>query len=575
MKKRKAGIEAAAINRRSFLQCAAVCGAGLGFAPLWSSCAAPRRAAAVGPAKRPNIVMLMVDDMGYSDIGCYGAEIRTPNIDGLAEQGVRLTQFYTNPVCTPTRASLLTGCYAHQAGLATNNTWPSDDHGLYGPDSDRVKKRGNSFWQEMQFPAYNVLRTDTCTTIGHALKAAGYRTFMSGKWHVGDEKKYWPCNQGFDRSFVMIWGGGGHFAPTWCPYALDDQVFTDFPKDFYTTDYFFRYGMEFIEQRDPDQPFFLYLTPSAPHAPYQAWPEDIKKYDGVYDAGWDEVRRKRLEKQIALGLYPSETELPPRIAEQAGWSEEERKQDAVDSMEVLAAMVDRVDRNLGELIAFLRRRGELENTVFMFFSDNGGTPTAYGQPRKAFHPWGETRNTPCSKQKGWTHEGGIRSPFIMCWPGHLPAGAINRDYPGHVMDILPTCLDIAGTEYPRESNGRRLEPLEGTSLLPALRDPSYAPPRTLCWEFSGSGAIRDGDFKLVREYTDQYFGKGEATQRTGPWRLYNVRTDPGEIHDLVAQYPEKARELEAQYLAWEKRVGVVPHETVLERQAEFRARNRT
>jgi arylsulfatase len=234
-------------------------------------------------------------------------------------------------------------------------------------------------------------------------------------------------------------------------------------------------------------------------------------------------------------------------------------------------MIDRVDQKLGELIALLKRRGELDHTVFFFFSDNGGTPTTYRSYTNAFHPWGETRNTPCSKQKGFTHEGGIRSPFIMAWPGRTQPGAINRGQVGHVMDILPTCLDLAGAEYPKALPGRHIEPIEGLSLWPAASDPSHAAPRTLFWEFSGSGAVRDGDWKLVREFTDQYFGKGEATERTGQWHLYNVRTDPGEIRDLIAEHPEKARELEARYLAWEKRVGVVPHEEIKARQAAFKA----
>jgi len=369
----------------------------------------------------------------------------------------------------------------------------------------------------------------------------------------------------------MIWGGGAHFKPPWAPYALDDQPFTEFPDDFYTTDYFFKYGMEFIERRDPAKPFFLYLTPSAPHAPFQAWPADIKKYNGVYDAGWDEVRRQRLAKQIQLGLYPPGTELPPRFAGLPAWAAEKQQEKAANSMEVMAAMVDRVDQKIGELIALLRRRGELENTVIMFFSDNGGTPTSFGQPVEAFHPWGETRNTPCSKQKGWTHEGGIRSPLVVAWPGHLPAGAINHNHAGHVMDILPTCLDLAGGEYTRQMGHRLIQPVEGASLLPALRDPRHAAARTLCWELAGSGAMREGDWKLARAFTDQYCGKGEATERTGRWALYNVRTDPGEVHDLIAQHAAQARELEAKYFAWEKRVGVVPYERIKKLQAEFRA----
>lgn len=232
----------------------------------------------------------------------------------------------------------------------------------------------------------------------------------------------------------MIWGGGAHFKPPWCPYAPDDQPFTEFPDDFYTTDHFFKCGREFIERRDPAKPFFLYLTPSAPRAPFQAWPADIAKYNGVSDAGWEEVRRQRLAKQIQLGLYPPGTELPPWTEGMPGWAEEKHKENAANSMEVMAAMVDRVDQMIGELIALLRRRGELENTVIMFFIDNGDT-----------------------------------------------------------------------------------------------------------------------------------------TGRTGPWELYNVRTDPGEMHNLIAEYPAKARELEAKYFAWEKRVGVVPHEQIKKLQAEFRA----
>ena len=525
--------------------------------------------------RRPNIVLITVDDMGYSDIGCYGAEIRTPHIDWLAANGARLTQFYTNPVCTPTRASLLTGRYAHQAGLATNNTWPSVNHNLSPEELEKATaRRGNSFWDRMAWPAYHVLRTgDTCVSLGDVLRAAGYQTFMAGKWHVGDEKKYWPCNQGFDRSFVMIWGGGGHFKPPFSPYALDDQPFMDFPDDFYTTDYFFKYGIEFIEQSDRSKPFFLYLTPSAPHAPYQAWPEDIKKYDGVYDEGWDVIRERRLARQKQMGLYPDSLQLPPRIEGQTSWADEKDKENAANSMEVLAAMVNRVDQKVGELISTLRRMGELDNTLILFCSDNGGTPTTFGKPPQAFHPWGETRNTPCSKQKGWTHEGGIRSPLVAFWPDRIPAGAINHGYAGHVMDFMPTFLEVAQSSYPESLNGCRPEPMEGTSLLPALMNAQSLRAGRLFWEFSGSGAAREGDWKLVREFTPLYFGRGEAKQRSGQWELYNVREDPGETNNLIERHPEKARQLQAAYFEWEKRVGVVPYEEIKQKQSELGIRN--
>lgn len=500
--------------------------------------------------KRPNILLIVVDDMGYSDIGCYGGEIPTPNLDGLAANGVRLARFYNAAQCSPTRASLLSGLYPHQTGMGDMNA------------------RRERFWEQFGNPAYTGFRKEGLAILPEVLREAGYQCFMSGKWHVGDQPEFWPSERGFERTFSLIWGASEHFSgrPAWkqdgpiAPFIRDGRQLDALPDDFYTTDNFTDEAIRFIDESDPARPWFTYLPYTAPHWPIQAREHDVARHRGRYAAGPEALREQRFGRLKKLGLIPDSATLPPL---EAGVTEEAAH--AKDGewetwMETYAAMLDSVDQNVGRILKRLDERGELDNTLIVFFSDNGAD-TVRG-PR-----WGLVSNAPFRAHMVWVYDGGITSPLIAHWPAGIPEaqrGAMLGGY-AHVIDVMPTLLAAAGATRPAMKDGIQLAPMEGMDILPALRGEALLPDsRALFWERQGNEAVRLGDWKLVRAYNE---GKPDGAPdglgaRTGQWQLFNMAEDPGETRDRLSEYPALATDLHERYRRWSTRINVIPREIV-------------
>lgn len=494
-------------------------------------------------ADKPNIVVILVDDMGFSDLGCYGSEIPTPNLDALAANGVRFTQFYNTGRCCPTRASLLTGLYPHQAGVGHM----TDDKGV---------------------PGYRGRLNDSCVTIAEVLKPAGYFTIMSGKWHVGQNLGVTPWGRGFDRSLNPAAGGFYYGESSRYDLSLNGEKIeaTDprLPKNWYSTDLWTTFGLKFIDEALAEKkPFYLHLCHNAPHFPLQAPVDAIEKFRGKYKAGWGAIRDARYAKQIEMGIIDKSWAKSPRPQPVQPWAQvPQDEKDRFDHlMAVYAACVFRMDQAVGDLVAGLKERGVFDNTLILFMSDNGGNAESgpkgrtEGDPTKAASNWfcGESwafpQNTPFRLYKHYNHEGGIATPLIAHWPTGIAAKNELRHTPGHLIDIMATCADVGGATYPKEFNDKPITPLEGTSLKRLLVSSSPTPPgsRALFWEHEGNAAIRVGDMKLVR--------KG----RNAMWELYDMKTDRTELHDLAAAQPEKAKELAAQWEAWAERAHVKPY----------------
>lgn len=499
---------------------------------------------------RPNIVIILADDLGFSDIGCYGAEIHTPNLDRLAAEGLRFTQGYSAARCCPSRASLLTGLYPHQTGMGGMVTPP-----------DRPKPPG----------PYQGYLNDRCVTLAEVLREAGYRTYMSGKWHVGEAPQYWPRKRGFDRYFGLISGASSYFElldkePRKRVMALDDDSFTPTGDKFYMTDAFTDFAVQCLENHGRSEtPFLLYLAYTAPHWPLHAWPEDIAKYKDRYHIGWDVLREQRHKRQIELGVVDPKWPLSPRDEEVPPWDSVPNKDDWALRMAVYAAMVDRMDQGIGRVLDALRRIGAEENTLVMFLSDNGachegvegrklherGTfPGERGSFVAYERPWGNAGNTPFRLFKHWVHEGGIATPLIARWPAVITNGGGIADDVVHVIDIMPTCVDMAGAEYPTSHNGQPILPFEGRSMVPILSGGRRPRTRTLFWEHQTNAAVRDGDWKLV-------------SREAGRWELYNLVEDRTELHDRAQEKPRKVRLLQAKYDAWAERCGVASQERAI------------
>ena len=472
----------------------------------------------------PNLILIMVDDMGYSDIGCYGGEVDTPNIDMLAENGLRFTQFYNTAKCHTTRAELLTGNYAYHIGD-----------------------------QSMEYGA----------TFGEVLRTVGYRTLMAGKWHQNPL----PTTRGFDRYYGLADGCCNFFNPGLEPregegppgrkgktrvrrWAIEDKVimgYTNPDPKFYTTDAFTTYAIERLEEyQGEDKPFLLYLPYTAPHYPLHAWPEDIAKYRGKYRAGWDVIREQRFKRMKELGIIGENHKLTPR--ESKAWDElSDKEKDAEDlKMAVYCAMIDRVDQNLGRLFAKVKELGEWDNTLIMFLTDNGAcpeqpntTPDIPPGPVESYRTvsvgWANASNTPYRKFKSTDYEGGTRTPFIAHWPDVIKPGTMTGQV-GHIIDISATFRDITGAEYPKEINGKKTKPPVGLSLLPVFQGKEREPHTEIYWRFSKANAIRQGDLKAIRA------GKS--------WELYDLKTDPTETNNLAPEQPEKARELAEMWEQW-------------------------
>lgn len=499
-------------------------------------------------SRKPNILIIVADDMGYSDLGCFGSEIKTPNIDRLAEEGVRFRQFYNRGRCCPTRASLLTGLYPHNAGLG---------HMTYSGD-----------WG---LPGYRNELNTNCVTIGNVLQSAGYRTLLSGKWHVGETPSNWPRSRGFDEFFGLVQGGGNYFKLR--PYGMiarNDTLLTSLPADFYLTD---AIGDNAVAQlksthtESPGKPFFLYLAFTAPHWPLQAKQQDIRKYVQKYDIGYDAIRIRRYHRMQQLGVISQGTGLSEK--EGIVWDKlsDSLKKDLGLRMAVYAAQIDILDQNVGKVINYLRKIGELDNTLIMVLSDNGasseggpkglnnsplvsgyrdGDPELTGAPGEANSfksygtGWANVSNTPFRYYKSFTHEGGIRAPFIVRWPKQLSyaAGSFCDD-PADVIDLMPTVIAVSGAVYPQTWHGENIYPLDGISLLPSFQHKSSSEERTLYWVHEGNRAIRSGRWKLVAE-------------RSHPWELYDLTIDPSELRNIAANYPEKVAALSEKFETWRK-----------------------
>ncbi|MDA7756904.1 arylsulfatase [Opitutales bacterium] len=471
---------------------------------------------------RPNFILIMVDDMGYSDIGCYGGEVKTPNLDQLAQNGLRFTQFYNTAKCHTTRAELLTGNYAYSIG--DNNM----EHGA---------------------------------TFGEVLRPIGYRTLISGKWH----QVPLPTTRGFDRYYGLADGCSNFFNPginarpgeglpgrkrkSFRRWAIEDKVimgYTSPDKKFYHTDAFTSYAIDRLDEyKDEDNPFVLYLPYTAPHYPLHAWPEDIAKYRGKYKIGWDKIREQRFKRMNEMGIIGPNHKLTPRASK--AWDDlSEEQQDAEDlKMAVYAAMIDRVDQNLGRLFAKVKELGEWDNTLIMFLTDNGACseqpnttpdipPGSVESYRTVSVGWANASNTPYRKFKSTDYEGGIRTPFIAHWPGVIKPGMTNQV--GHIIDVSATFRDITGAKYPKQIQGKKTKPPPGKSLLTIFKGEEREPHKEIFWRFNRANAVRQGDLKVVRA------GK--------VWELYNLRADPTEVNNLAEQMPEKTAELSKMWEDW-------------------------
>jgi len=512
---------------------------------------------ALAAPARPNIVLILADDLGYSDIGCFGSEISTPNIDRLEKDGVALTQFYNQARCCPTRAALMTGRYPHQVGIG-----------------DMIDDYAAAARQAANSPAYQDHLSTNSPTMAEVLRAAGYRTMMCGKWHLGKRSEEWPVHRGFDRSFVQIngamnyYGGDSKDGPR-APMALDDKPYTPPHDGFYSTDAFTDHGIEFLDEAvklDKTKPFFLYMPYNASHWPLQAPEADIEKYKGKYDAGWQAIREERLKRMIQLGIVPAGQEMAPMDRGNAKpWDKltDEKKKEWARRMEVYAAQTEHLDRDIGRLLGELKRLNVETNTLVIFLSDNGGAaedPNGGDKSvpigdRDSFRgyarPWATVSNTPWRLHKVTAFEGGISTPLIARWPAGIPAdkdGTFVRE-PAHVIDLLPTFLGLADTQYP--TNGA-VKP-EGQNIIAMLKGNAGETNRLFCWEHEGDRAIRDGKWKLV------------ALPAEGKWELHDMLTDRIEQHDLAAEHPEIVAKLSKEYDEWAARCGVIPHAEIQKR----------
>ncbi len=520
---------------------------------------------------KPNVVLILNDDMGYSDIGCYGGEIDTPNLDRLAANGLRFSQFYNTARCSPSRASMLTGLHPHQTGVGIL-TYDSGPEGYAGNLNQR------------------------CVTIPQALKASGYKTYMSGKWHVASSltkpTDTWPLQRGFDEFYGTIIGAGSFYDPNTLTRGNENVEHEARREGFFYTDAISDQAVAYIEkhQREtPDQPFFEYVAYTAPHWPLHAHDEDIAKYKGRFDAGWDDLRAERLEKLVASGILDGAWKLTGRDPAQPAWTDAEHKAWLLRCMEVYAAQIDRMDQGIGRILAALEKSGQIENTVVIFLADNGacaedipenvtidelvnklmiakshtrsGDPVHFGNnpdrmpgPENTYQSygpaWANLSNSPFRFYKHWIHEGGISTPMIVHWPkGIADKGAI-RHTPGYLPDIMATILDVTGTAYPKTWQDKPIEPLEGQSLAPAFRSDAVVERAPMFWEHEGNAAVRIGQWKLVRDYPRE-------------WELYDMEADRTELHNLAAAHPQRVAEMALQYEAWADRCGVIPRARIV------------
>ncbi|HWR52924.1 MAG TPA: arylsulfatase [Bryobacteraceae bacterium] len=508
--------------------------------------------AGMGKAQaRPNIMLIMNDDMGFSDLGCYGSEIRTPNIDGLAKHGVRFTQFYNTARCCPTRASVLTGLYPHQTGV------------------------GHMVDNPKPFPGYTGDLNQRCVTIAEALKSAGYQTFMAGKWHVTpvtSSKHNWPRQRGFDKYYGIIHGAADYFNPVT---LVRDNDRVAIGPDYYFTDAIAENAASYIESASKSQPFFLYAAFTSPHWPLHAPEAEIARHRGRYRQGWDALREERRRRMIKMGLIDGRWPLTPRDSRVPAWNDAPNSEWQQRRMEVYAAQIGRMDRGIGRILAALRKTGQEENTLILFLADNGGCAEELGPKAGGLHVpkqtrdgrpvrvgnvsglmpgsedtyqsygigWANASNTPFRLYKHWVHEGGISAPLIARWPATIRKQGTLVHEPGHIVDVMATCLDAAGAIYPTARNNQPVTPLEGRSLRPAFEGGKIADREALYWEHEGNRAMRQGDWKLVSRHLEA-------------WELYNLAADRTEMNNLADSDPGRVQRMAAAYETWAARASV-------------------
>lgn len=519
--------------------------------PLILVCAwnLPDRSRQAAAAERPNIIVILADDMGFSDIGSYGGEIPTPNIDRLAKNGVRFKQFYNNARCCPSRASLLTGLFPHDSGVGRM----SED-----PEDTEINNEG--------VDGYRGFLTRNSVTLAEVLKSAGYHTYMAGKWHVGMHgKEKWPLQRGFDKFYGILSGGSSYLKP-FPPRGITlgngkDQY--DFPAGYYTTDAFTDHALQFIREQRDVLPFFLYLAFTAPHWPLQAKPEDIAKFHDKYKIGWDSVRHERWRKQIKMGLVKPEWDMAQR--EMRPWNDltEQEKKDVAFRMSTYAAQVYCMDYNIGKLLKELERTNKLDNTMILFLSDNGACAEPYkelgGEPQYDVNNpdkfwmvsygtgWANVSNTPYKKWKNTTYEGGISTPLIVSWPNamqHKKHDWVSVPY--HITDIMATVIEAAKTRYPATYKGNPIIPTEGISMLPAIRNGNGETHEYFYWEHEENCAVIHGNWKGVKRLPK------------GQWELYELVSDRTERHNVAALHPEIVKDLDDKWTKWANTHKVFP-----------------
>lgn len=518
-------------------------------------------------AERPNIVIILADDMGFSDISPYGGEINTPNLQKLSQGGLRYTNFYNAGRCCPTRASLMTGLYPHQTGIG-------------------------HMTQDLGYDGYRGDLNSNCMTIAEVLKNSGYSTYISGKWHLTKffpptkNKKNWPLQRGFMRFYGTIAGAGSYFDP-WT-LVSDNTEIPNGKEDYYYTDAITQNAIKFISEHKKNKPFFLLVSYTAPHWPLHALPEDIEKYKGKYSQGWDKLRQQRYKRILELGMLGNNTQLSK--SDVTPWNKISKNSRVFweRRMEVYAAMVDRMDQGIGKIVDTLRKGKKFDNTLTFFLSDNGSCSREYGNDiatskktqgpkmnlqqiqrkmkpdytrdgrnvRQGFNiicgdadtyvshgrPWANFSNTPFRLYKTWVHEGGIASPLIVSWPKTIKKAGI-RNQVCHVIDIAKTCFAVSGARYPKIFNGKKIQLLQGQDISHTfVRNTNNA--RKLFWEHQGNQAVRVGKWKLVS------CGSG--------WELYDMENDRTEIHNLSKKFPKKVEEMSKIWWAWAKDNQVLP-----------------
>lgn len=531
-------------------------------------------------APRPNILLILADDIGFSDLGFMGGEMRTPNLDSLAREGLLFTQFYNTSRCCPTRAALLTGLYPHQAGLG-------------------------HMMVDRNHPGYRSNLNRECVTLAEVLRGAGYRTYMCGKWHVTkfdgpkDDNSNWPLQRGFEKFYGTIKGYGNFFDPSGLcrqnTYITPENDPDYKPQRFYYTDALSDNAVAFLQQHQKeseDKPFFMYLAYTAAHWPMQALEADIAKYKGRFDAGYDALRKERFERLKKLGIIDPSW---PCAATAGDWDTTKRKAWELRLMEVFAAMIDNMDQGIGRIVAQLKRSGQFDNTVILYLNDNGACAEVMGRNRLPTPPeaelkpmapdalqerirlpmqtrdgrpvrsgpgimagpadtyiaygleWANVSNTPFREYKHWVHEGGISTPMIVHWPAGLAPSRRGKieTQPGHVIDFMPTVVELAGAAYPREFKGNTIKPMEGASLAPAFSGKAIARPQPLFWEHESNRAVRLGQWKLVAKENQS-------------WELYDMVKDRTEMNNLASAHPERVRDMAAMWDAWAARANVLP-----------------